>query len=33
MQDNKSNITKLGKPYDPNVLLTVIERALGTDLQ
>ena len=23
----------IGKPYDPNVLLTVIERALGTDLQ
>jgi FixJ family two-component response regulator len=23
----------IGKPYDPNVLLTVIERALGTELQ
>jgi DNA-binding response OmpR family regulator len=23
----------IGKPYDPNVLLTIIERALGTDLQ
>ena len=23
----------LGKPYDPNVLLMLIERALGTDLQ
>lgn len=23
----------IGKPYDPNVLLTVIERALGTNLQ
>lgn len=23
----------IGKPYDPNVLLTVIERALGIDLQ
>ena len=23
----------LGKPYDPNVLLAIIERALGTDLQ
>ncbi len=23
----------IGKPYDPNVLLAVIERALGTDLQ
>jgi DNA-binding response OmpR family regulator len=23
----------IGKPYDPNVLLTIIERALGTELQ
>ncbi len=23
----------IGKPYDPNVLLTIIERALGVDLQ